>query len=182
MQLPDWSNTYAGNGKKVVTARHEVFGWGATRQNFPVGSQLVVIARETIPRAKAPNRGFYTTGLANLVVDGVQYSTRQEGDYTHDFPDHPAGRMTVTAVTPVELWCFDYGANGNRLPDLEPVRISAGSTYTIDAGRHFFLMRGTLGDMEGPETYVGVQRTLVATTPCYGFVLDGPRPPDTAPD
>jgi hypothetical protein len=176
MKVPsrkDLQTRMYANGKVIVIEHHTVFGWKVYRHLMPAGAQMVTFAANEVPREQAPNRAMYVRGQCSVENDTTALPDRIPGLFTGDRPAHPAGKTTVTAVQDAEFWCFNYVANRRALPNLTPIRLSAGDVLTLSAGQNLFVMLGKAGDLQGPMTYVpeGDEEYTVESDSFYALIV-----------
>jgi hypothetical protein len=165
------SHTFSTHDKSIVVDLYTVFGWKVHKHTMPAGSILINNTLQTIPRNKCPNKAMYVKGRATILLNNTTYlDERVPGMCTLERPDPPQGTAKITAVEEVEYWCFNYSANKRALPDLIPIRINAGSSYTFEKDNLIFIMSGTIDTLTGPCEFVPeANTTLQALTNTYAF-------------
>lgn len=167
----EWTTRIPAGGKQIDIEHHTVFGWKVQRHLMPEGAVLVTNSTSEVPRNRAPNRAMYVSGRCTVENDGVALDDRLPGLFTGERPPHPAGLSRVTAVEPTEFWCFNYSMNRKSLPDLTPIRLEVGDTYTPEVGELVFVMKGSIEGKNGPFTLTSSGEVLTADTQVFAFKI-----------
>ena len=168
----EWRGAYP---QPVSIDEINVFGWRCLRHVLEPGAKLVTLALNLIERDKVPNLTFYVRGRASVVdSDGNVLPDRSPGMFSAERPDHPAGTFTVTAIEPLEFYCFNYHANRRALPDLTALRLDSGESVTLPPGSMVLVCSGQLGPLAaGNAQLLGGELTAVGRT--YALVFGGAR-------
>ncbi len=159
----------------IVVDRHTAFGWIVHQHLMPVGSKMMFVSTRTVPRESAPNIALYVAGRGQVArEDGSQAPDRLPGLFTAESAPQPAGTSTVTAVEPLEFWCFNWHANRGALPAIAALRLAHGANAELSAGQRVLLCKGLLGGRAtGP--FVADGAPLQAEGAVYGFLIGADR-------
>lgn len=144
---------------------HCAFGWRVHRHQMKAGSRLLIVSSKPVPRDKSPNKALFTKGRATVTgEDGTQYIDREPGLWTPERLDMPAGTTTVNVVEDLEFWCFNYTANRNALPNVEPVRVKAGEAFEVPKKSLLFVASGECEGIKAPCSFDrGPAKTICRT-------------------
>jgi hypothetical protein len=169
----EWTIDYAG----LIVNTFYAFGWKFHQHLMPVGSKYDMFAEHDYTVNQLPNRSIFVSGRAAVThPDGSAAPDRVAGHYSQDRGVQYAGLTTTTAVEPCEMWCCNYLANKNALPDLDPVVLLAGESHDFKEGQLVFLMKGRSEELEAPRPFVPAEdMTVTADEDFYAYIISEPR-------
>lgn len=159
----------------IIVDRHHAFGWVVHRHLMPVGSKMKFILTKPVERAAAPNIALYVAGRGEVVLDGqTPRPDRVPGLFTKESVAQPTGETVVTAVEPLEFWCFNWHANRGALPEVAALRLADGEAAELSAGQRVLLCKGALG-AHRMGAFVADGAPLFASGAVYGFLIGADR-------
>lgn len=158
---------------------YSVFGWNLHFARMRAGEFENRRVPQDVPRSKNPYLALWTKGRIDIVRqdDDQVMPSRTPGYYSAERPDVQKGTYVMTAVEDSEWWCIDAQANGNKLPAVSPLRLSAGDCLELPAESRVLLCAGELlvGEtpVNGPVpiTLANISE-LTAVTDCYGLIFE----------
>lgn len=162
---------------------YQVFGWRLHKVTMERGDTLVTEVSVNTLRAEADTINLYTKGgisVSCTAPNKYHLGQRKVGEFSRDRINIKAGTYVSTAEEPVEIWCVNYTINKKQLPNLVPLRLTAGESLEIPADSRLLICHGCLAingnDIQGPETVTFSQaRLATAVTDCFGLFFDRER-------
>lgn len=165
--------------------RHIAFGWVVHRKTLNVGESITVSFKEDTYTGEFNNITYFTKGHLTCSYSMEGYRGCRTFIDAGSIPAlddmlgtkfMPAGLVqTLTAVEPIEFWCFNYGVNKDKLPVVEKLLLEVDEEVTI-TDKRLFLCRGAVEIngfvREGPlELDIPETATLKAVSKCYGLYI-----------
>lgn len=170
MIFPNRQQYRANHQTGIENIEHLVFNkWKIVQTKIPAGHILTTVAKNNIPRDKAPNLTFYVKGSGTVTNNnGIPVEGRSAGSFSGNMPDHPQGITNLTAVEDIELWCCNRTHNRGKLPELTPIVVSKNNTLNINSGDLYLVCYGELDNRLAPFTIIGtMSKIAVATETAY---------------
>lgn len=159
------------NPQQIINTTYDVFEYKITQMVIPKDSTLIIVSKDLVARENSPNRTLYVRGIGIVENNGQILEPRVAGMYSGERPDHPPGTTKVTAQEELEMWCFNWHANRGKLPQLNPLRLTAG-TYTPPVNKRILVCFGQLGSYLPGHSFTSTGDSLQVQGTTYGFVIE----------
>lgn len=163
--------------------RYKAFGWIIHRKILETNDTFVV----DIPIEYSPSQGhnisLWTKGRVEGIdaLTGLPTQIKLPGSSVLQRDTVPVSKNYFKAVEPSEFWCINYTINRRSLPDVEVIKILAGTTKVFDIGTLALFCTGVfdINNVEyiGPKAinFATVSHTVFAKTDTYGFIFKKER-------
>jgi len=165
---------------KLTYTPYRAFDWVVLKAECPLGHSFLAEVTKSGPRADSANFTLHSAGILNakcLSDDLPVIPQRLPGMSSLDLNPLRAGMFEFTAEQAARWWCINWNRNGNRLPDVAPIVIPAGTSRTFPVGSRLFLAEGeaTINGtaVEFPSSVRANTQNIevICTANTYGFLF-----------
>lgn len=159
---------------------YRAFGWIVIKAECADGRAFTVKVSREGARSESANFTLHTSGVLNarcLTDDLPMIPQRLPGMSTKDLNSLRAGEFEFSAQGDARWWCVNWLKNEGKLPELEPVVMTAGTSRTFPIGSRLFLGEGAAtvngSAIELPSSVKASTQDIevICSADTYGFLF-----------
>lgn len=165
---------------KLAYTPYRAFDWVVLKVECPMGHSFSAEVTKSGPRAESANFTLHTAGVLNakcLTDDLPMIPQRLAGMSSLDLNPLRSGKFEFRADQDSRWWCINWQRNGEKLPNVSPVVMAAGTSRTFPIGTRLFLVEGQV-DVNGsavslPSSVKASTQdvTVTCSANTYGFLF-----------